>query len=473
MEKEKRPVPVEKNRETEIFIEDMSDNGEGIGRVEGYTLFIKDAVIGDRVRAVVTKTKKNYGYAHLNEILSESPDRTKPVCPVWKRCGGCQLQSLSYPAQLRFKQKKVREHLIRIGGFSPELIEKVLEPIIGMENPLRYRNKTQCPVQYDNYSYVKSGFYIIRTHEIIGNNDCYLGVKENEKILEIVLDYMREFRVPAYDETTGKGVVRHILIRKGFATGELAVCLITNRKKADRTKEGLPHQVELVNRLRKIPGLVSIALNLNDSRNNVILGPETVTIWGEETISDRLFDLCFEISPASFYQVNSVQTEKLYETILEYAKLKGTEEVWDICCGIGTITLCLARQAGRVHGLEIVPDAIENARKNALLNHIENVDFICAAAEEYLPKEGSALRANLIVLDPPRKGMEEKALEAIVKAAPEKIIYVSCDPATLARDLKYLSENGYELRRVRPVDMFPMTVHVESATLLTCVSDRL
>ncbi|MBQ7565298.1 MAG: 23S rRNA (uracil(1939)-C(5))-methyltransferase RlmD [Lachnospiraceae bacterium] len=458
---------MEKNQEVDLMIEDMGDNGEGIGRVEGYTLFVKDAVIGDRVRAIVTKTGKSYGYAHLKELLSGSPDRVKPVCSVWKRCGGCQLQSLSYNAQLAFKQKKVREHLIRIGGFSPELVDKVLEPIIGMDNPLRYRNKTQFPVQYDNDSYVKSGFYITRTHEIISNSDCYLGIEENQNILDVVLDFMREFHVPAYDEATGQGVVRHILIRKGFATGEIMVCLIINRKKVDLNKNGLPHQDELVNRLREIPGLVSIAFNLNDRRNNVILGPKTVTIWGKTVIRDQLLGLEYEISPTSFYQVNPIQTEKLYRTVQEFAELTGEEEVWDLCCGIGTITLSLAGQAKRLHGLEIVPEAIENAKRNALINGIDNTEFICAAAEEYLPAHLSDVHADLIVTDPPRKGMDERALSAIAQAAPKKLIYVSCDPATLARDLKYLALHGYALKRIRPVDMFPMTVHVETVVLLT------
>ena len=449
-----------KNDMLTVTIEDMGHDGEGIGKVDGYTVFVKDAVIGDTVRAKIMKAKKNYGYARLMEIVSPSPDRVEPVCPYARQCGGCQIQALSYEKQLCYKENKVRNNLVRIGGFSDE--ELPMEPIIGMDNPFRYRNKAQFPVGTDKDGNIVTGFYAGRTHSIINNRNCYLGVEVNEKILDIVLDYMKKYHVAAYDEVSGKGLVRHVLIRYGFRSKEIMVCLVVNGNR-------IPRFDKLVEELVKIPGMTSITLNVNRERTNVILGSEVKLLWGQMYITDGIGDVSYQISPLSFYQVNPVQTERLYGKALEYAGLNGNETVWDLYCGIGTISLFLARKAKQVYGVEIVPAAIEDARRNAALNGIENAEFFVGRAEDVLPEkyEKEGIYADVIVVDPPRKGCEESVLDTMVKMQPEKIVYVSCDSATLARDLKCLRGRGYEVMRGCPVDLFPETVHVETVVLLS------
>ncbi len=447
-----------KNDMVTVKIEDMGKDGEGIGKVEGFTLFIKDAIIGDVVEAKLMKVKKNYGYARLINLVTPSPYRVEPKCPVYRQCGGCQIQALDYQEQLKFKERKVRGNLERIGGFK----DIPMEPIMGMEEPYHYRNKAQFPIGTDKNGEIITGFYAGRTHDIIPNTRCYLGVDVNEEILNIVLNFMKTYHISAYDESTGKGLVRHVLIRTGFTSKELMVCLVINGKK-------LPHSEKMVEELVKIQGMTSITLNVNTKKTNVILGDEIILLWGETYIKDNIGDIVYQISPLSFYQVNPVQTRKLYETALEYADLKGEETVWDLYCGIGTISLFLAQKAKQVYGVEIVPQAIEDAKRNASLNKIENAEFYVGKAEEVLPelydKEG--IYADVIVVDPPRKGCDEKCLETIVKMAPKRVVYVSCDSATLARDLKYLCERGYEVRRVRACDMFPMTGHCEAVCLLS------
>ncbi len=459
-----------KNQILTVTIEDIGNNGEGIGRTDGYTLFVKDALCGDTVRARLTKVKKNYAYARCEEIITPSPERTEPFCPEHRRCGGCQIQAMSYDAQLHFKEKKVKNNLLRIGGIAHEELERVFEPIIGMDEPLRYRNKAQYPVGRDANGNIVAGFYAGRTHSIIPCTDCMLSPEENKDILGIILGHMKENNIEPYDETTGEGVVRHILIRKGFATGQIMVCLVINlkgRRSAASDNVYLPRQDELAEKLSQISGMTSICVSINNENTNVIMGEEIHTIWGEDKITDILLGKRFEISPLSFYQVNPVQTEKLYSVAKEYADLSGHEEVYDICCGIGTIAICMSDKAKVVHGLEIVPEAIEDAKKNAVANNAANTDFVCAAAEKYLPEHRDEINADVIVLDPPRKGMETEALEAIAGAAPKRIVYVSCDSATLARDIKYLYEHGYRLTRARCVDLFPHTTHVETVTLLS------
>lgn len=453
---------MQKNDELILKIEDMGVDGAGIGKADGMTFFVKDAVIGDVVRAKVMKLKKTYGYARLMELLEASPDRVEPKCPYYRQCGGCQIQALSYEKQLEFKERKVRNNLERIGGFS----EIPMEPIVGMEEPYHYRNKAQFPVGTDKDGHIVTGFYAGRTHTIIPNRDCALGLPVNREILDLVIDFMEKYHVSAYDEKTGKGLVRHVLIRCGFTSKEKMVCLIINGK-------SLPHSEKLVEALRKIDGMTSISINCNTERTNVILGRKTVVLWGQEYITDQIGEISYEISPVSFYQVNPVQTEKLYGLALEYADLHGEENVWDLYCGIGTISLFLAQKAKQVYGVEIIPQAIENAKRNAVKNGIENAEFFVGKSEEVLPefyeKEAAAGRkahADVIVVDPPRKGCDEKLLETIVKMAPDRVVYVSCDSATLARDLKILCENGYELKRVRAVDQFCHTVHTESVCLM-------
>lgn len=453
---------MQKNDEMILKIEDMGVDGAGIGKADGMTFFVKDAVIGDVVRAKVMKLKKTYGYARLMELLEASPDRVEPKCPYYRQCGGCQIQALSYEKQLEFKERKVRNNLERIGGFS----EIPMEPIVGMEEPYHYRNKAQFPVGTDKDGHIVTGFYAGRTHTIIPNRDCALGLPVNREILDLVIDFMEKYHVSAYDEKTGKGLVRHVLIRCGFTSKEKMVCLIINGK-------SLPHSEKLVEALRMIDGMTSISINCNTERTNVILGRKTVVLWGQEYITDQIGEISYEISPVSFYQVNPVQTEKLYGLALEYADLHGEETVWDLYCGIGTISLFLAQKAKQVYGVEIIPQAIENAKRNAVKNGIENAEFFVGKSEEVLPefyeKEAAAGRkahADVIVVDPPRKGCDEKLLETIVKMAPDRVVYVSCDSATLARDLKILCENGYELKRARAVDQFCHTVHTESVCLM-------
>ena len=458
---------MQKNDIVTVEITDIGVNGEGIGRVDGYILFIKDAVIGDTVEAKLMKAKKNYGYARLMKIIKPSKYRVSPKCEFARKCGGCQIQEMSYERQLEFKAQKVRGNLERIGGFDAGILDDVMEPIAGMEEPFGYRNKAQFPFGTDREGNPVTGFYAGRTHDIIANTQCGLGVQVNQEILEMILAFMKEKKIPAYDEKSGKGLIRHALIRYGFKTDEIMVCLVINGAK-------IPCEDELAERLAKIPGMTSISVSPNTNRTNVILGDSYRVIWGQEYITDYIGEIKYQISPLSFYQVNPVQTEKLYGLALEYAGLKGTETVWDLYCGIGTISLFLAQRARQVYGVEIVPQAIEDARKNARINGIENAQFFVGKAEEVLPEyyeryekeQGEKAHADVIVVDPPRKGCDETLLDTIVKMEPEKVVYVSCDSATLARDLKVLCGAGYELEKVRPVDMFPMTVHVETVCLL-------
>ena len=440
-----------------VTIEDLSSEGLGVGHYDGMAFFIKDTVIGDVAEAKIMKLKKTYGYARLTRLITPSPDRIKARCPVARQCGGCQIQAMRYSAQLRFKEAKVRNNLVRIGKFE----HPPMEPIIGMEEPFRYRNKAQFPVGMSKDGRIIAGFYAGRTHAIIECEDCLLGVEENRVILDLVLEYMKEYHISPYEELTGKGLVRHVMIRKGFATGEVMVCLIVNG-------DSLPHADVLVERLRTIQGMASITLNINREQTNVIMGREIKLLWGQPYIEDTIGSVRFRISPLSFYQVNPLQTEKLYNKALEYAGLTGEETVWDLYCGIGTISLFLAQRAKQVYGVEIVPAAIEDAKANAALNGMTNAEFFVGKAEEVLPEkyEKEGITADVIVVDPPRKGCEESVLATMIQMAPKRIVYVSCDSATLARDLKYLCHHGYELTRCCPTDMFGNSVHVETVCCL-------
>lgn len=480
-----------KNDIIETEIVSMGTEGEGIAKLEGYTLFIKDALVGDVVRACVMKTKKHFGYARLLEILTPSPHRREPVCPVARQCGGCQLQHCSYEQQLTWKEEKVQNCLNRIGGFSVRLAADVqtedaneniqadsesviMEPILAMEHPYQYRNKAQFPVGADRSGNPIAGFYAGRTHHIIENSDCAIQHPCNHQIVQAVLRYMREYRVVPYDEKTHMGTVRHILTRVGVHTGEVMVCLVINGT-------GLPQSEELVKELCALElrgkdvceklDIKSICLNYNSEKTNVILGQKLTVLYGTDWIEDTIGAIRYRISPLSFYQVNPLQTKRLYDTALEYADLQGDEVVWDLYCGIGTISLFLAQKAARVCGVEIVPQAIEDARRNAERNGIGNAEFFAGAAEEVVPEQyarsGGTLKADVVVLDPPRKGCDERLLQTVIQMEPQRIVYVSCDPATLARDLRYLCDRGYALKRVRACDMFGMSYHVETVCLLT------
>lgn len=464
-------MKISKNQDYEIIIEDLTQNGEGVGRIDGYALFVKDTVIGDRIIARVTKANKNYGYGRLMEIIEPSPNRVTPPCPVSRSCGGCTLMAMSYASQLEFKRKLISGNLARIGG----LTELEVPPVIGMDKPYRYRNKAQFPVGSDRDGNIVIGFYAGRTHSIIPCGDCLIGDSVNAGILAEIKSHMLKYKIKPYDELSHTGLVRHVLIRVGFATGEVMVCLVING-------EALPASAELVKALQNLPlpddrKIASVMLNLNRGRTNVILGAECRLLWGAPYIEDFIGKIKYRISPLSFYQVNPAQTGRLYALALDFAELTGSETVWDLYCGIGTISLFLAQKARKVYGVEIVPQAIEDARRNAALNGITNVEFFTGRAEEVLPdfyareseRAGAPLTADVIVVDPPRKGCAETLLTTMVKMQTARIVYVSCDSATLARDLKYLTGNGYEVRKVQGVDMFGGTGHVETVVLMSRV----
>ena len=454
-----------KNDVIQLEISTLGSEGEGIGKIDGFPFFVRGTVPGDVIEAGVTKVKKNMAFARLIKIIMPSVDRMEPECPYFGKCGGCQLMNMNYEAQLKYKEEKVKNDLIRIGAIDKEAVEKAAQPILAAAETLHYRNKEQYPFGEDKDGNTVCGFYAYHSHRIIDQTDCLLGNKENVLILEKIKEWMKVSGISAYDETTGKGVVRHVMIRKGNITNELMVCIVINAKKLKAAEL-------LVDMLKDIEGMTSISYSSNTENTNVIMGESSVVIWGSDHI-DTVIEtadgqISYALSPLSFYQVNSKQTERLYSKALEYADLKGEETVWDLYCGIGTISLFLARRAEKVFGVEIVPQAIENAKHNAQRNNIENAEFICGAAEEVLPafykKNGE--RPDVVVVDPPRKGCDKLCLDTIINAAPQRIVYVSCDPATLARDIKYLRENGYELKSYTPCDMFPNSFHVETVASL-------
>lgn len=444
---------MQKNDLIIVTIEDMTTEGEGIGKIEGFPFFIKDSIIGDNIQAKILKIKKNYGYAKIEKILTPSIDRVQPACDVARQCGGCQLQAMAYNKQLEFKRNKVKNNLKRIGGFQ----EIEVLPVIGMEHPWRYRNKTQVPFSLDKTGNIVAGFYAGRTHSIIDHEDCLLAPEINRKIIATIKNYMNQYKIRPYDEKTQQGIVRHVLIRQGYTTGEIMICLVINRK-------SLPKAEQLVEQLKQIPGMTSISYNINCENTNVILGETVVSLYGSGYITDYIGTIKYQISPQSFFQVNPTQTKKLYETALEYAGLTGNETVWDLYCGIGTITLFLAQKAKKVYGVEIVEPAIQDARKNAEINQIQNAEFYVGRAEDILPEKykKEQIKADVIVVDPPRKGCDQTLLETILQMQPKRVVYVSCDSATLARDLKYLCKEKYQIEKIQPVDMFPASVHVET-----------
>ena len=504
----------QKNDLITLEITDLTEEGQGVGKKDGLVFFVKDSVMGDKVEARILKVKKNYAYAKVEKLLEASPYRITPLCPVAGKCGGCQLQHLSYEKELAWKEDRIAQSLIRIAGLSPEEVERKKEGILGGILS-RYRNKAQYPVQSrkeirsggatsvsdwkvdgkwpgknkieakEKSSDLSMGFYGFHSHRIIETEDCLINSAENPLILNCIKDWAREYKISGYEEETGKGLLRHIFLRKGFSTGEILLCLVLNGK-------SLPHGKELWERMQDLSlsveeggqvqgSIVGLCVNINEGSGNAILGRETRCLYGKDSIEDKIGELSFSISVPSFYQVNPVQTEKIYGKALEYAALTGEETVWDCYCGIGTISLFLAQKAKQVYGLEIVPEAIENAKKNAEKNGLQNAEFFVGAAEEVLPKwveeqkrELSAKGADcgigdmvdVVSLDPPRKGCDEACLSAVLELSPKRIVYVSCDPGSLARDIKYLREGGYELQKWVGIDNFPRTGHVETVVLL-------
>ena len=519
----------QKNDLIMLEITDLTEEGQGVGKKDGLVFFVKDSVMGDKVEARILKVKKNYAYAKVENLLEASPHRIAPLCPVAGKCGGCQLQHLSYEKELSWKEDRIAQSLIRIAGLSPEEVESKTEGILGGVLS-RYRNKAQYPVQSRkeihsgkvvdtsaSSSALSMGFYGFHSHRIIETKDCLINSVENPLILNCIKDWAREYKISGYEEETGKGLLRHIFLRKGFSTGEILICFVINGR-------SLAHGNELWERLqglslndeegslqsradmqcdvdtqsraelhcgvdtqseadghceenRKIQEkIVGLCVNINEGRGNAILGRETLCLYGKDSIEDKIGELSFSISVPSFYQVNPAQTEKIYGKALEYAALTGEETVWDCYCGIGTISLFLAQKAKQVYGLEIVPEAIENAKKNAEKNGLHNAEFFVGAAEEVLPKwveeqkrEGKDVGnlVDVVSLDPPRKGCDEACLSAVLELSPKRIVYVSCDPGSLARDIKYLREGGYELQKWVGIDNFPRTGHVETVVFLS------
>lgn len=451
-----RTLPVQKNDIIDIVFEDLTHDGSGVAKVEGYPLFIPNGLPGEKAKVKVVKTNKNFGFGRLMEIQEKSPFRVEAPCPIYKECGGCQLQHLSYEGQLQMKHKHVKDVLERIGK-----INTTVHPTLGMSEPWRYRNKAQVPIGEQEGGLI-GGFYQQRSHQIINMDQCLIQQEENDDVVNKVKDICNKYGIKAYDEARHKGELRHIMVRRGQVTGEIMVVLIT------RTQD-IPNKCAIVEEIvDNIPNLKSIIHNVNNKKTNVIMGDTTKVLWGEETITDYIGDVKFAISARSFYQVNPEQTKVLYDKALEYARLEGHEKVIDAYCGIGTISLFLAKNASQVFGVEIVPQAIEDARKNALLNDIHNVDFAVGEAEIVIPnwyKEGN--EADVLMVDPPRKGCDEALLQTIIDMKPKKVVYVSCNPATLARDLRILEDGGYLTEEVQPVDMFPQTMHVEAVARLT------
>ncbi|WP_202080931.1 23S rRNA (uracil(1939)-C(5))-methyltransferase RlmD [Caldalkalibacillus salinus] len=454
---------VEKNDIIDLTIDDLNHEGMGVGKYQGYTLFVKHALPGESIKAKVLKTKKRFGYAKLLERYESSTARVTPLCPIFDQCGGCQLQHLQYEEQLRQKQRQVQSQLQRMAHLDLDKVS--VHPTLGMEDPWRYRNKAQVPIGEHEGGLI-GGFYRQGTHDIIDMNECLIQHEQNDSLVQQVKDTAEKLGITAYNENTHQGLLRHVVTKYGFKTDELMVVLITNG-------DQLPHQDELINALKaKLPQLKSIVQNVNTTRTNVIFGDVTRVLWGETYIYDYIGDIKFAISARSFYQVNPQQTEVLYAKALEYADLQGNETVIDAYCGIGTISLFLAQQAKRVLGVEVVPEAISDAKRNARLNHLENTDFAVGEAEKVIPWwQAQGVHADVIVVDPPRKGCDEALLQTITDMKPQKVVYVSCNPATLARDLKVLEEGGFETKEVQPVDMFPHTSHVECVSQIVLKDD--
>ncbi|WP_042351989.1 23S rRNA (uracil(1939)-C(5))-methyltransferase RlmD [Bacillus massiliigorillae] len=452
----KKNAPVKKNDIVTVEFEDLTHDGSGVAKVDGYPLFVPFALPGEKAKVRVIKVNKGYGFGRLEEILEQSPDRVDYPCSLHKECGGAQLLHLSYEGQLRAKEKQVRDALERIGGLKGVKVH----PVMGMENPWQYRNKVQVPVGFQNGRTV-AGYYKKRSHEIVDMTNCGVELSMDDSIVLKIRDILVDNGITPYDEKEHKGTIRHIVVRWAKATGEIMVVLVT------RTRT-LPNQEELVKDIVKaIPNVKSIVHNINVKRTNVILGDRSLTLWGKSTITDMIGEIKFAISPRSFYQVNPVQTKVLYDQALQYAQLTGEETVIDAYCGIGTISLFLAQQAKKVYGVEIVEDAVRDARENAKLNNITNAEFVAGPAETVmLDWQNEGIKADVIVVDPPRKGCEESLLNTILAMKPKRVVYVSCNPGTLARDLRILEDGGYKTVEVQPVDMFPQTTHIESVACL-------
>lgn len=446
--------------EHEILIEKMAHEGQGIGKINGMTVFVENAIIGEKCLIKIVKSKKDYAIAKIIKILEPSPYRVPPACTSTKQCGGCNLSHMSYKGQLMFKTEKVKDSLKRIGHIDTQVYDT-----LEMETPWHYRNKTQHPVGMQNNRTV-IGFYETRTHNIVETEECLLQHPVTNEVISTVRSWIKQHDIPAYNEISHEGLIRHVVTRVGYRTGDVMVILVANGKE-------IPFVDSLVSMLSiNVPSLKSLVLNVNTKKTNVIMGNENLTLYGRPYIYDYIGDIKYRLSPQSFFQVNPIQVKVLYDKALEYARLTGREIVIDLYCGIGTITLFLAKRAKKVYGIEVVPQAVADARVNAKINGIDNVEFIEGTAEKIMPEMvEQGIKPDVIVVDPPRRGCDEKTLDAMVKALPDRIVYVSCNPATLARDLRYLEDRGYKTEKVQPIDMFPQTMHVECCVLMTNVKN--
>lgn len=452
----KQIIPVKQGDNITLTVNGLGSSGEGVGKYEGFTVFIKGALPEEEVRVTITLVKKSYAVGALEEIVKASAERVEPACPVYKECGGCQMQHLSYKGQLECKRQQVQDALTRIGHLNLEAL-----PVLGAAEPWSYRNKMQFPAAADAEGVLQIGCYATATHSVVDTDACMISKEANNAIMKTVRTWMQHYNISAYDEKTGKGLVRHIMGRVGVHSGEVMAVIITSGY-------DIPHRGVLIEWLKRyVPGLVSVVQNINKKQTNVVMGSKTRVLYGPESIKDSLGSLSFHISAQAFFQVNSEQAEKLYNKALEFAALSGKETVVDVYCGTGTISLYLARHAKQVYGIEIVAPAIENAKKNAEENKCANAEFICGDAAVELPKLlAGGVRPDVVVVDPPRAGCEQKVLAAIAEVQPERVVYVSCNPASLARDLAFMEQHGYKAIVAQPVDMFPMTSHVETVVLL-------
>lgn len=452
-------VPVTKNDRITVYIEDLTHDGNGVAKIDGYPLFIQGALPDETAEVHVLKTLKNYGFAKIVEIIKPSPDRVEAPCEYFSQCGGCQIQHMTYEGQLKWKQKMVENVMRRIGKIDAPVL-----PVKGMDNPWNYRNKAQIPFAQNEQGQVIAGFFKQKSHDIVSMERCLIQTSEADVIMSDLKHELTALGIRPYDEKSHQGQLRHVVVRKGRTTDEVMVVLVT-KSRALRNVEGV---VEKIKEL--VPNVASIVQNINNDKTNVIFGDETFTLWGKDAIEDTIGNVRFEISARSFYQVNPVQTEVLYKQALDYAQLTGNERVIDAYCGIGSISLFLAQQAGHVMGVEIVPQAIEDAKRNAEINGFTNTYFEAGPAEEVIPrwyKEGK--EADVLVVDPPRKGCDEALLNTIIEQKPKRVVYVSCNPGTLARDLRILEDGGYKTMEVQPVDMFPHTTHCEAVAWLELV----
>lgn len=453
-------APVKKNQTITLTFEDLTHEGNGVGKIDGYPLFVPRALPGEEATVKVIKVNKNFGYGKLLELNTTSPERVDPTCHV--HCGGCQLQHMSYNLQLQMKENQVRNVMKKIAH-----LEAVpVRPILGMENPLHYRNKVQIPVAEKDGQLI-TGYYQRRSHRIVENLDsCTSQAEVINEIVPFVRDLANRVGIRAYDEENHRGVLRHIMVRTGYATKETMVALVTRIEK-------LPNKEVIIQELtNKFPNVTSIVQNVNNQRTNLILGEKTKVLWGEEYIHDKIGDLTFAISAKSFYQVNPMQTKVLYDKALEYAQIDENDVVIDAYCGIGTISLFLAQKAKKVYGVEIVPEAIHDAKQNAKINKMDNVEFVVGQAEKVMPEwKQQGIDPDVIVVDPPRKGCAPEFLQTMIEMEPKRIVYVSCNPSTLARDLRILEDGGYRTMEVQPVDMFPNTTHVELVALMSRVDE--